>query len=147
MIRRAVESDIDACVEMGRKFHSVTGVDEIEYSAESAKDTLTHLLSGDGCLFVADKSGAIVGMAAALKYPHYMNRAQSVAQELFWWVEPEHRGGMTAMRLLMALEQWATDEGCKMLTMICLPIDSPAENIYRRFGYRALEKSFVKELM
>jgi len=118
MIRRATESDIDACVEMGRKFHAIAGVSEIQYSDESAQDTLMHLMNGDGCLFVAEKGSALIGMAAALKYPHYMNRAQSVAQELFWWVEPEHRGGMVAMRLLMALEQWAAEEGCKLLTAL-----------------------------
>jgi GNAT superfamily N-acetyltransferase len=148
MIRRATSSDIESIVAMGRKFHAASGVSAaLPFDGESAVATAMHLMSDDGALFVAEQGARLVGMAGALKYPHYMNLGCTVAQELFWWVEPDARGGMSGVRLLMALEEWARAEGCKALTMICLPIDSPAEGIYSRFGYRALEKSFVKELM
>lgn len=106
--------------------------------------TLLQLMSNDdAALFVADG-----GIAAALAYPHYFNAASKTAQELFWWVRPDKRGGPTGIRLLRAIEEWARGRGCKTLSMICLPAlkESPAERVYQRTGYRASERSYIKRL-
>lgn len=146
-IRRATVEDLPRCIEMGREFHREAMLAEIAFDESSALATLTHLIGEDGALFVAQhENGALVGMAAALKFPHYINLSANVAQELFWWVDPAARGGSAGMRLLAAIENWARDAGCVMLTMICLPIDSPAQKIYERVGYRPLERSFAKGL-
>lgn len=146
MIRFATHADIPRCVEMGRAFFAESNAASFPFDESSAEKTLTHLIEAeDGALLVAEKEG-VVGMVGALAYPHFMNLSKKAAQELFWWVEPAHRGGSAGVRLLQAVEAWAEARGCATLTMVCLPIDSPAERIYQRTGYRALERSYVKGL-
>lgn len=146
MIRLATYADMDRCIEMARQFYEAAQLAEFSFDEESAKRTFLHLVeSDDGVLLVADKGG-LVGMAAALCFPHYMNHSIKVAQELFWWVDQEQRGGTTGVRLLSALELWAKAKGCTTLTMVCLPIESPAEAIYARTGYRPLERSYLKRV-
>ena len=147
MMRKASISDLGVCLEMGRQFHEEAVLPEIPFDGADMSKSLTSLIDGDNsCLFVAEVGGKVVGMVGAVKYPHYTNSSCHVAQELFWWVRPEFRGGLTGVRLLMTVEQWAIETGCKSIVMICLPIDGPAESIYLRAGYRALERSYIKGL-
>lgn len=147
MIRKALATDLDVCLEMGRMFHAEAMLNEIPFNAEDTAKTLASLADEEnGALFVAESQGKLVGMAGIVKYPHYTNLSAFVAQELFWWVLPEVRGGPIGIRLLMQVERWAKENGCVAIVMICLPIDSPAESIYSRAGYRALERSFIKGL-
>lgn len=148
MIRHATKDDIPACLELGRLFFEASGyAAETEYDPATTAATFTHLItSPDGLLLVAEKESGLVGMAGALAYPHYFNAESKAAQELFWWVQPEARGGLTGVRLLQGIESWARDQGCRTLTMICLTIDSPAERVYQRTGYRASERNYIKRL-
>lgn len=147
MIRFATEDDIQTCVDMGRQFVSEAGMKEIPFDFASAEATIRHLtFSEECCLLVAEDESGVYGMAGAVSNPHFMNHEVRAAQEIFWWLKPEKRGGMAGVRLLSGLESWARDLGCKTLTMICLPIDSPAETIYARAGYRPLERGYIKEV-
>jgi len=147
MIRHATHDDIGACLEMGRAFFDESGFGaETTLDAETTAATLARLVdSADGVLLVVETDG-LIGMAGALAYPHYFNADSLTAQELFWWVRPESRGGSAGVRLLQALEAWAMGRGCTTITMVCLPIDSPAEDVYQRVGYRASERSYIKRL-
>jgi RimJ/RimL family protein N-acetyltransferase len=146
-VRQATEMDIPQIVDMAGAFFFEMRAVELSFDEESAADTAMKLItSDDGSLIVAEMDGKLVGMAGAIAFSHYMSASNKVAQEMFWWVDKEHRGGIVAMRLLRAMEDWAKERGCSSLTMICLPIDSPAEEIYKRTGYRPLERSYIKEL-
>lgn len=150
MIRLATHDDIPALIECGRRFHAEAGVlDEVgaTFSPERLRATLTDLIGKESaCVVVAEKGGAVVGGAAALAYPSFFSDTLS-AQELFWWIDPLHRGATTALRMLWMLEQWAGAVGCKTLTMVAIAIpDSPASKIYLRQGFKVLEAHFVKEL-
>ena len=147
MIRHATHEDISACLEMGRAFFDESGFGaETAFDAETTAATMAHLIDdASGVLLVAETEG-LIGMAGALAYPHYFNADSKTAQELFWWVRPESRGGSAGVRLLQALEAWAKGQGCTTMTMVCLPIDSPAERVYQRVGYRPSERSYIKRL-
>jgi GNAT superfamily N-acetyltransferase len=148
--RAATLNDLPALLQMGRAFFDESGFGaETSLDAESLEKTLRYLIeSGEGAVFVAERTGAIVGCAGALRFPYYFNLACSAAQELFWWIAPEHRGSILGVRLLQALERWARDSGCATLTMISLPAleDSPAAALYRRMGYRPSEHNFIKRV-
>ena len=151
MIRLATHDDIPALIECGRRFHAEAGVlDEVgaKFSPERLRSTLAGLVEqyDKACVVVAEKDGAIIGGAAALAYPSFFSDTMS-AQELFWWIDPAHRGATTALRMLWMLEQWAGSAGCQTLTMVAIAIpDSPASRIYLRQGFKVLEAHFVKEL-
>jgi GNAT superfamily N-acetyltransferase len=147
-VREATVDDIPACLAMGAQFFMAAGLADVtSFSAESVSETLHNLMqSEDGCLLVADDGAGLVGMAGALAYPFYFNAAARTSQELFWWVTPEARGQAVGRELLEKMEAWAAKAGCTSITMICLPIDSPAERMYASAGYRASERSYIKRI-
>lgn len=142
MIRRAIETDLPALLEMGRKFHGYAQVHEIPFDAPSFRQTIEHGLQDERqAYFVADSDGLITGMTAGLVYPSYFNHKVLTGQELFWWSE-----GSEGRALYRALEQWAREHGCLAFTMIALG-NGNAERmgrVYERMGYRPLENSFIK---
>ena len=149
VIRSATPADIRACLQMGRAFFDESGfAAELEFDHESMRKTLEHLVSSDdGVLLIAERGTEPIGMAGAIAYPNYFNRMQKAAQELFWWMRPDARGGHDGVRLLRGLERWAQRRLCTTITMICLPeLGSPAERVYQRTGYRASERSYIKRL-
>lgn len=148
MIRHAKVGDLDACLWMAREFFNESGFSaETEFDGPSMRSTLLGMIQNpDAALLVAGDEP--FAMAGALAYPHYFNVRQKAAQELFWWVRPDKRGGPAGVRLLRELESWARAKGCTTLTMICLPAlkESPAERVYQRSGYRAAERGYIKGL-
>lgn len=149
MIRAAAESDIPALIEMGRRFFQASGYGDLAaFDRESFTATVQHLMAGGGVCLVAETDGQVVGMAGALAYPFYFNADHKTGQELFWWLNPEHRGGLLGARLFAGLESWAQDQGCASFTMVALDAVRPEQvgGMYKRRGYRASEHTYIKEL-
>ena len=148
MIRLATADDMDALLEMGRNFVAATVEDSMGFDAESLKGTMLALIdSDDGALFVAEGDG-LIGMIGGILYPAYFNKGQKTGQELFWWVEPQSRGGKDAVQLMRALMQWAQEAGAgtfSMLSIEPLRIDS-VERLYLRNGFKPLERTYMKVL-
>lgn len=141
MIREATHDDIPEILRMGKLFVADCGL-LVEYDEDSCADTAERLIDNDeSCLFVGD-----CGMIGGLVYPHYFNRDEMVAQELFWWVDPEKRGGSLGRRLFSRFESWAESVGAKHIYMVALASQKPVERLYQRHGYRALESSYVRQL-
>jgi GNAT superfamily N-acetyltransferase len=146
MIRPAVREDIPRILEMGERFFETAGWPEVAaWDAESMARTLGFLIERDiGAVFVLDEGGDLVGMAGGMLNPFYFNAGHLTGQELFWWVEPEHRG--QGRFLFDALEDWARAAGAQSFTMIALDRIKPEVmgRIYRARGYRAAEHSYIK---
>lgn len=147
LVRPATHDDVPACLVLSRHFFDESGMAKVTgFDTDCAEAMLRHLIDDSACeLFVAGTQ-ALIGIAGVMTYPMYFNTSHLAAQELFWWVDPAHRGGTAGVRMLLTMEQWARDRGCKTLTMVCLPIDSPAERIYERMGYAPSERSFIRSL-
>lgn len=149
MIRRATIADYEALTEMGRQFFAATGYSDIvAFDDISFRVTLDNLLAGDSVCLVAELDGQVVGAAGALAYPFYFNAAHKTGQEVFWWINPGHRGGTIGARLFAALESWAREAGCQSFSMIALATVNPdmIGAIYLKSGYRASEHTYIKEL-
>jgi GNAT superfamily N-acetyltransferase len=141
MIRKAVVSDLPAMVEMGRKFHEASGYGDIcEFDGLSFATTLQN--APDAVFLVAEKEGKLVGMAGALVYPMYFNLHHRTAQEMFWWVDPEHRG--IGSKLFEALEEEVKKMGAQSLTMIVIERFSWVGSYYEKRGFRPSERSFIR---
>lgn len=131
---------------MGKAFHAVTGIaDLIPLDGATLERTFLQLIEGEtAVLLVIEDNGRLIGATGALLHPHYFNADHLTGQELFWWVDPEHRGCGGA--LFDALEGWARRMGANSFGMIALEaIDNGrAGAIYRRRGYRAVEHSYLR---
>jgi N-acetylglutamate synthase-like GNAT family acetyltransferase len=143
MIRKAVVSDLPAMVEMGRKFHEASGYGDItEFDGLSLATALQN--APDAVFLVVEKDGVVVGMTGAMVYPLYFNLKHKAAQEMFWWVEPEHRG--VGAQLFSALEAEVKKMGAESLTMNALERFSWVGGYYEKRGYKPIERSFIRRI-
>jgi RimJ/RimL family protein N-acetyltransferase len=143
VIREATADDIPRLVEMGKRFLTETVyAGRVAINPAAMARTLHLLVASDGGgLFVSEQDGVVTGMIGLLLFEHPFT-GELTAQELFWWVEPEHRG--YGLRLLKRGEAWAAASGAQHVHMIA---PTPAVGqLYERLGYGYLEAAYQKAM-
>ncbi len=150
IVRLAINRDLPECLELGRRFTESVYLGElVGYDDESAAALLDNLITNDdGILLVVENDAALVGMAGAILYPFYFNKDHKTGQELFWFIEPEHRHGRLGLELLEAMEGEALAKGARSFMMVALEEHEPERlaKFYARHGYRATERVFTRTL-
>lgn len=147
MIRKAELSDIPRIAEMGEKFFAEAGWDEFEFIREDCEVSLEGMVANPlTILLVIEDEGKVVGMAGGVLGPLYFNSTRKMGEELFFYVEPSHRGN--GGDLLLALEQTAKARGCIAWNMKALSKVRPEATgrLYERRGYRQSEITYIKRL-
>ena len=142
MIRPANDSDLAWILAEGKRFFDASGYGAVcTYRPEDVAKTLLRCQ----IVLVDDQHRA---MAAAGLFPAFMDSQTLMAQELFWWVSPEHRGTGVAIELLEAMENAAKQLGARAMLMLCIDrLDgNKVAGIYKRRGYRAAERLFMRKL-
>lgn len=86
----------------------------------------------------------IVGMLAIVKLNHPIS-GKPYAEEIAWWVEPEHQGMGSGRMLLERAEAWARENGCSMVKMVA-PAGSDVGHFYEKQGYVVVETAYQKDL-
>lgn len=155
MIRRAVVADKTRVVEMlansriGAGFDSATGVSGFTFPFEpiaAEQFFLHHLRSPSAVCLLLDIDGTAQGILTATAFPHPYTTKTRVAKESMWWIEPNHRGGTAAIRMLSALEAWARDRHCQFVGVAGMGDDPRVGALYERRGYRGAEVHYLKAL-
>jgi GNAT superfamily N-acetyltransferase len=141
MIRLATESDVPRLVEMGLRFRR-----ESDYSLHLGENpvkmaALARNLAAAESILVSERDGRLVGMFGYIVFPHFMS-GEITAGEVFWWVEPEHRGD--GVKLLRAAEIRARAGGATRMQMIA-PNERVA-GLYRRLKYDFVEATYQRGL-
>lgn len=145
MIRFAEIGDIPQLVEMGMRFLGSTPryIGRIEGNRALIELHFLQLMNSENAAFlVLGERGHVHGMIAGVHYAHQHSGAATVA-ELFWWVNPESRGG--GLQLYHALVAWARH----VCNAEFLQMTSPSKKvarIYRKLGFAPLEEVFIKRL-
>lgn len=149
LIRLATSDDIPIIAKLGQMFFNESGYSLLcAYDAESVEASLNQVLETGVCLLVvAEKDGEIIGFTGALLFPLYMNINVNMAQELFWWVHPDHRKG-TGREMLGFMETELKAHGVTALIMICLENVNPeiTGKLYERRGYKKIEHHYMRLL-
>jgi hypothetical protein len=143
VIRDATPDDIPRLVEMGTRFLTESVYSgKVLVNPEAITRTMGLLLASDvGALFVSELDGVVTGMIGLMVFEHPFT-GQRAAQELFWWVEPEHRGN--GLKLLKRGEQWAAAAGAQHIHMVA---PTPAVgHLYERLSYGYLEAVYQKAI-
>lgn len=144
IIRPIVMEELPELCYLGSQF--ATASKFVEFDCATFCQSWNRFLStGVGVVFVADTGKRIVGAIGALQF-NEPNCGTLMANEMFWFVDPEHRG--CGMDLLNCLEAWAKAIGVKWLWMNYM-IDSMPEKvqaIYQRKGFELAETHWVKEI-
>jgi GNAT superfamily N-acetyltransferase len=141
MVRAARLEDIPRIIEMGHRFNENSPYAKVLKVTDVALDLLFRKLIPQGWLLLAEHEGESVGMIGFYVYPHFFT-GEIVAGELFWWMEPEHRGHGKA--LLKAAEEEARRCGAKSMQMIAP--DPRVGKLYERIGYTYVESTYQRNL-
>lgn len=134
---------------MGKQFFEASGLSDMATWDEGSFETVCKSLMNDevpGTLLVVD-TGWLVGMAGSVIFPLFCNQATKVAQEVFWFVNPEHRNGIGAT-LLRELEADASRKGASLFisAQIAGHRDEAFARVYARRGYRPSENTYIRKL-
>lgn len=154
MIRLANVGDTARVVEMLENSRSSAGFDTSEgitgftfpFVHEYARRLfLSHLESKDGCAIVYDVAGIAQGILLAAAFEHPFGPVR-LAKETLWWIDPSHRGGTAAVRMLDVYETWAKERGCAYAGMAGMGNEPHVAKLYERRKYIHAESHFLKTL-
>lgn len=149
-IRAATEADIPLLIPMGRRFFDASGYSQyLEFDPESVAQTLRNLIESEqSSLLLAEVGERPIGFLGALLYPFYFNTQHLTGQEVFWWVDKEHRKTGAGIALLELTEAWAKSKGAQSFAMVALQGSMPERmaELYQSMGYRPNEYSYIKRV-
>jgi GNAT superfamily N-acetyltransferase len=137
MIRSATEADIPRMVEMGRRFRGETSYSKYLADNPEQMTILAKQLLGMGGIVVAEIEGKLIGMLGYIFHDHFIS-GEKFSGEVFWWVEPEHRGA--GLRLLSEAKRLSKLAGAKYIQMIA-PTDQVAR-VYEHCGFEFVESTY-----
>jgi GNAT superfamily N-acetyltransferase len=147
-IRNATEADVETIVKMARHFiafapHAAVAEYDDEDLANAARACMQH-----GLLIVAEQDNEIIGMLLGIISSLWFARRTLWASELAWWVEPAARGGTAGIRLVTAFQDWARDQGAKVVAMSSLHLDHDGRvgNVLERMGFSPSEHTYIKRI-
>lgn len=95
--------------------------------------------------FALYKGDQVVGVLAGFIAPQFMTGAL-IAQEMFWYVLPEHRGSISGVRMFHEFEKWATERKAYGIIMASLAANPSVEELYKKRGYCHIESHYLKLL-
>lgn len=116
MIRPATLDDLPAILELGGRMHLESRFKALPFDLGKVAGIFERLISGAGIVMLAEVDGRIVGGIAGIVLEHWFSTTK-VAQDFGLFIEPEHRGGMLAVRLLRKYEAWAFEQGAHAVEM------------------------------
>lgn len=114
MIRAAHLSDVPRIVEIGESLHRESTYQAIPYSTPKVGALMRSLINGGGAVFVAEQGGEVVGGIAGGVTAHWFSD-ELTGFEYSFFILPELRHGLVAMKLLLAMKAWCTAKGAKTL--------------------------------
>lgn len=142
MIREADHDDIPDLVVMGLRFiRSSSYAGQIGENPDALFDIMLRFIDDDDAILLVQGEGKPEGMIGGLVYSHPLSH-QIFFSELFWWVEPEHRGN--GLELPRQAEAWGKSAGATHSIMIS-PNDKTSR-VYEALGYSRLETHYIKAL-
>lgn len=150
LVRRATKDDMLYILAFAKKFFGHTRLkDNVALDDESFLASMAGFIDGEpfkGGVFILGEEPQ--GVIAGLVYDTWFNTSVKTGQDLFWWIEPEHRNFASANAMLRALEDWARSEGAMWFTMAVTETMRPQslEKWYRRRGYEPSERHFIRRL-
>jgi GNAT superfamily N-acetyltransferase len=144
-IRRADHRDVDALVAMALRFQESTNyAAHLRATAESFRRLIETILDNDtAAIWVAAREDRPVGMMAATLYLQPMS-GECIGAELCWWMEPEARGGRTALRLIRTAEHWARSGGA-VLFQLTAPTPAVGQ-FYEALQYQPVETQYLRRI-
>lgn len=143
MIRDATSEDKEQIMQLIKEFYAeVLDPFGFHYNEEKLSKDFDMCINNPNIIALVSENDRIEGFIAVIKAVRPFMGDYS-AQELVWYVrERKRRDGI---RLLWEIEKRCAEAGCTNIIMIGM-VDTKAEEIYEKLGYRRLETNFIKKL-
>jgi len=145
MIRNAVKEDIATLVQLGKEMHLESNYASLDFATDKVHDFLLYMMDY-GVVLVEEKSGTVVGgIAGYISQPFFSN--DSIATDLGLFISKQHRGGITAIKLIKSFTEWAIDHNVKQIRP-AISVGGDVEGVtklYERLGYKTAGAVFMME--
>lgn len=117
-------------------------------NATKVNSLVTALIdSPNGFVNIVETEGEVVGALIAIVSDIPISDFM-FAQELMFWVDPEHRNGKTASKLISNYVEWSKAKGCKFIRLSELDkvLEGKAGLLFKRKGFKPIETAYVMEV-
>lgn len=149
ILRDAIETDVLDIVLAVKQFckevpHPAWG----RFDSNKVKDLVSGLIDSEaGFVKIVTIDEEVVGALIATATPVPIN-SFIFAQELMFWLDPDHRNGKTSPKLIDAYVEWSKAVGCDFVRLSTLDelLDSRVGIIFKRKGFKPIETAYIKEL-
>lgn len=144
MIRKGTLDDIEAVMRLGHQLHKESSYDHVTFNPEKAAATCK-LLIEHGFMVVAEIDGEIVGgMMGDTTAMWYTDDLIGIDYSLY--VDPAHRNGLIAARLVVKFIEWCKEMGCKQIrpgvgTGIC-----GVGRLYEHMGFKMVGNQYCMDV-
>ncbi|TAM46399.1 MAG: N-acetyltransferase [Gammaproteobacteria bacterium] len=140
-IRFARLEDIPPLVELGHTYLAEGRLKTLGYDPDKLATNLKGLIedkSGTRCFFVADDKNQKPYAALLGHIDSYFFSDAPIAQLIFFWVHPDHRGGRAAIKLMTAFKKWAENRKVQEISISvtsAIRIDK-ADTFFKKLGFQ-----------
>lgn len=148
-IRRATLDDVPAIARQGMEF-----IGKLKMSTsvvvERVENSVAAIIGNhNGVVFIGETDeGEVAGFLIGMCVPLWFDALDWSAVELAWWMDPKHRGGGCAIRLVREFESWAAKLGVHRVVLSDVEfadLPHPAGTLIERLGYTLNERAFAKQ--
>lgn len=142
------EADVGAMIAIGRQLLAESPYFSKMPWSEARLITLGRmgLSKGNPGLLMAERGGRLVGVAVVAAGEQFFSDTK-LATVQFFYVHPDARGGLAAVKLLRALRHWSADAGAADLLLHVttgIRMDK-TDRFLRRMGFRQTGGNYVLE--
>lgn len=117
-IREITQGDVQTVLELAKDMHKESWFAAYDFDEAKAASIWERkqLFPNDWCLLLAEDNDQIIGVFVGFIVEHFFGRDR-LSSDLILYVDPAHRGGTAAMRLVKAYEEWARNAGVKEIQL------------------------------
>ena len=144
-VRPLTVEELPQCLPLARQFWSESNQRTTLDEARTVATWTTILTNKVGVLLALFHEEAIIGMLGGMVNRGFYDGAL-IAQELFWFIDPDHRGGTGALRLIRAFERWAESQAVSAIYLAHYAHlqGEKLAKVYRRIGYTERETHYAR---
>ena len=147
-IRPGTKFDINDILHMVKEFVMESNLnDSIKQNLDTnyVNKLYHHLILGGGLILVIEHENKLIGMIAGIKSPNIWNEHDYRLREILFYIEPEHRKGRIAYKLLTAYNKNAQELlDAKKISNYTMTKNEFTDQIdYSRFGYNKIEETWA----
>jgi len=151
IIRQANKQDMNHLLAMGLHFFREGKFTEkgLTFFPPDFERFLVFLIESRNAIFlIAEEENSPIGSIAGVFSPWMLDYAKVTLTELWWWIEPEHRGNRVAFQLLKEYERTAKENNITHVIMGTHDNvnEGRLQSFYSRYGYKHLEHHYIKEI-